>query len=125
MIYADAGHYLKHKTEPIIGFRFEGNIEDFDEIPLNNPIDIEIIDSKIVLYNNRKLALIPSSFNYDSIKKALIKLKYDNDSQIAIILNKDSGEESALLDYQKMQEWREWASELGHLIINKYEKSNE
>ena len=42
----------------------------------------------------------------------------DNDDQIAIMLNKDSGEESDILRYDKMQEWRDWAGRLARKIID-------
>ena len=51
-------------------------------------------------------------------KKAIIQKKYNNDDQIAIMLNKDSGEEVDLMAYRKMQEWREWSSLVARKIIS-------
>ena len=48
----------------------------------------------------------------------LIKIRYSNDDQIAILLNKDSSEED-LLKYNKMQEWRDWASILAKAFMDK------
>lgn len=60
---------------------------------------------------------------YADAKKFVVSKRYTNDDQIAIMLNKDEDEESALA-FQKMQEWREWASILAKKIMEVIE-SNE
>ena len=53
----------------------------------------------------------------DNIKKTLITSIWSNDDQIAIMLNKDSSPEDTLY-YNKMQEWRGWASTLAHALVD-------
>ena len=72
----------------------------------------------IVLWSEDKLAQrIFKNGAYADYKKAIIQKKYSNDDQIAIMLNKDSGDEADLLAYDKMQEWRGWASIVAKRII--------
>jgi hypothetical protein len=59
----------------------------------------------------------PGIRSYADAKKFVISKLYSNDDQIAIILNKDDSDEDGLV-YQKMQEWREWASIVAHKIMN-------
>lgn len=53
---------------------------------------------------------------YADAKRFIIQKRYSNDDQIAIMLNKDNDEEGAFA-FQKMQEWREWASTVAHKIM--------
>jgi hypothetical protein len=63
-----------------------------------------------VYYNNGTLAQsVNNKWKYSDYKKDIIKKRYSNDDQIAIILNKDDSEEDQMR-YQKMMEWREFAS---------------
>lgn len=81
--------------------------EDFEEVDEN---ELEYIDG--VYYNFR-------GQSYATIKTFIIKLHYSNDDQLAIMLNNEidmSGE--ATENYRKMQEWREFASE----VARKYAK---
>lgn len=106
-VFADAGYYLKRGGS--IAYFFEVNKEPIEEIPTT--IDDMHRVGTVILWSNGKLAqrIIPNGA-YGDYKKAVIQKKYSNDDQIAIILNKDSGEEADLMAYNKMQEWREWAS---------------
>ena len=74
--------------------------EDFDEIEEE---DLEYIDG--VWYDFRNMT-------YAAIKTFIIKLRYSNDDQIAIMLNGDQER------YDTMQAWREYARE----IATKYTK---
>ena len=72
----------------------------------------------IIFWSEDKLAQrVFKNGTYADYKKAIIQKKYSNDDQIAIMLNKDSGEEIDLLAYQKMQEWRDWASLVARKIL--------
>ena len=72
----------------------------------------------IILWSANKIAQkIIKNGDYGDYKKAIVQKKYSNDDQIAIILNKDNGLEEDLFAYQKMQEWREWASTVAKKIV--------
>jgi hypothetical protein len=115
-IFADKGCYLKHKQLPIIGLTIKGNPDDYEEIRISEPLDVVVDGNKVLIYN-RKFAILPDSMSYSDIKKKVIKSRYSLDDQLAIILNKDSSEEDAIY-FQKMQEWREFASEVARLATN-------
>lgn len=76
-------------------------LSDFIEIPDEIPPTVTIDGFE---YNFK-------GKTYAEIKTFIIKLHYSNDDQIAIMLNKDMNEEAAE-KYEKMQEWREFASEV-------------
>lgn len=112
--FADAGYYLKRGSS--IAYFFEDNGEETQEIEAT--IDDMHKVGSIVLWSEDMLAQrIFKNGAYADYKKAIIQKKYSNDDQIAIILNKDSGEEADLLAYAKMQEWREWASIVAKKIM--------
>lgn len=46
----------------------------------------------------------------------LVKIRYSNDDQIAIIINRDDSEEGNI-KFQQMQAWREWCGKLAKEII--------
>lgn len=112
--FADAGYYLKRGSS--IAYFFENSDEEVREIKATID-DIHKVGS-IILWSEDNLAQsIFKNGVYADYKKAIIQKKYSNDDQIAIMLNKDSGEEIDLLAYQKMQEWRDWASLVAKKII--------
>ena len=112
-IFADRGCYLKHKQLPIIGLTINGNPDEFEEVVMLDGLNAEVEDGKVFIYD-RKFVVLPDSISYADIKKRVIKSRYTEDDQIAIILNKDESEEDAMC-FQKMQEWREFASEVARL----------
>lgn len=112
--FADAGYYLKRGSS--IAYFFEDNGEEIQEIEAT--VDDMYKVGSIILWAEDKLAQrIFKNGTYADYKKAIIQKKYSNDDQIAIMLNKDSGEEADLLAYDKMQEWREWASIVAKKIL--------
>ena len=52
----------------------------------------------------------PPSRAYNDIKTTVVKFKYSNDDQIAIICNQESEDKLDKLKYQEMQRWRDFAS---------------
>ena len=108
-VFADAGHHLKRGSS--IAYFFESSKEPIEEIPTT--IDDMRRVGGVLLWSNNKIAQ-PVILNgaYGDYKKTIIQKKYSNDDQIAIILNKDSGEEADLMAYNKMQEWRKEAKEI-------------
>lgn len=112
--FADAGYYLKRGSS--IAYFFEDNGEEIQEIEAT--VDDMHKVGPIILWAEDKLAQrIFKNGTYADYKKAIIQKKYSNDDQIAIMLNKDSGDEADLLAYDKMQEWREWASIVAKKIL--------
>ena len=113
-VYADAGKYLVSKDRRIIALNITGSINDYDEEELNSPLDIEIKDG-LIYYQNRKLICSPEIMDYAGIKTKMIKLRYSNDDQLALMLNKDNSEEDKMY-YDKMQEWREFSGHIAKLF---------
>lgn len=114
-IYADAGNILIGDNK--VGYQFIGKESEFKEQKIKYD-DINIKGSFIKYDNGRLLEFIPGQPNYGYFKSCIIKKRYSNDDQIAILLNKDSSEED-LLKYNKMQEWRDWAGILAKAFMNK------
>lgn len=114
-VFSEEGKYLLSKDKRKYGFVLKGNIEDYDELNLNDPLDIKI-SGNIILFQNNKLACLPETMDYVGIKTKIIKMKYSNDDQIAIILNKDNSAEDLEL-YNKMQNWRDWAGEFAREVV--------
>lgn len=107
-VYADAYKYLKHKERNVIALSIQGSAEEYEELPMNNPLDIEV-SGGMIFWNNRRFANIPVRMDYAGVKSSIIKSRYSNDDQLAIILNKDESEEERMY-FEKMQEWREFAA---------------
>ena len=120
-VYADAGKYLVSKDRRIIALNITGSIDDYDEEEINSPLDIEIKDG-LIYYQNRKLICAPVIMDYAGIKTKMIKLRYSNDDQLALMLNKVNSEEDTEL-YNKMQEWREWSATFAKLVMAKLEET--
>lgn len=114
-IYADAGNILIGDNK--VGYQFIGKESEFKEQKIKYD-DINIKGSFIKYDNGRLLELIPRQPSYGYFKSNIIKKRYSNDDQIAILLNKDSSEED-LLKYNKMQEWRDWAGILAKAFMDK------
>ena len=118
VVYADAYKYLVHKSKGIIAFALSGDESEFEEKEF--PIPIKIIDEGNGFYSIQGVPKVKFYFSksyYATVKTEMIKKRYSNDDQIAIMLNKDSGLEEDLFAYQKMQEWREWASTVAKKIV--------
>jgi len=116
IVYSDAGKLLIF--DKFKGYSHIGNIEDFSEIKIN--LNLATIENNIITFDGLAPIYINetnSKYNYGNWKKHIINLRYSNDDQIAIILNKDSGDEKDLLRYNKMQEWRVWAGQLANKIL--------
>lgn len=118
--YADAGKYLlspsaKGFSIPKVSGLFTERDIDLSKLQVNK---------EFILFDAIKW-INPNIKTYSDAKRYVINKRYSNDDQIAIILNKDNSEEDALA-YEKMQEWREWASIVAHKIIDKLnENENE
>lgn len=114
-VYADAGKYLVKGNR--VAYEFPGDGTDVQEV--EDTLDGFTKVGSMVKWSNgyRAIKLIENG-TYDDYKTKMVKARYSNDDQIAIMLNKDSGDEDDALAYQKMQEWREYASKVAENIIN-------
>ena len=113
-VYAEAGYLLKSSSR--IGYAFEGNLIDFIEMPII--IDDMHIEGKYLVYNNGLLVeRYDPNLTYEQLKTKIVKRLFSNDDQIAIMLNKDDSENDLML-YNKMQEYRNWASVLAKKILS-------
>lgn len=120
-VFSEEGKYLLSKDKRKYGFVLKGTIDEFDEFDVNNPLDINI-SGNLILFQNNKLACLPETMDYVGIKTKLIKMKYSNDDQIALILNKDNSEEDMLL-YEHMQNWRDWSSWFAKEVMTRIEQT--
>lgn len=114
-VYSTPGFYLVHKTKPIYALVMRGDISEYEEQKLNSPLDIEIVGD-MIFYQDRRLACCVKEKTHAAIKATLIKSRYSNDDQIALMLNKDNCEEDAQL-YKKMQDWRDWADSFATRVM--------
>lgn len=110
-IYADAGKILISKD--VIGYRLSVNTENVEE----RDIDLSSLHLRGRLIEGDIRILNHPTFTFDQWKTHIVKWRYSNDDQIAIMLNKDRSDED-LVYYNKMQEWREWASALAHALVD-------
>lgn len=122
MVYADAYKYLRHKNKNIIALSFKGSADEFEEVEMTSPIEVET-DGDMLFWEKRKFAIIPERIEYAAVKERIIKSRYSNDEQIAIMLNRERSEEDNVL-YLKMQEWREFATEVARIVEDTFISPN-
>lgn len=116
--YAEPYKYLlKEGAGRIVALHLGEAREDFEERDMTLPIQAKI-EGPLVKWENGLFAALPESMTYEGIKTKIIKSRYSNDDQLAIILNKDNGPEG-ILDYQRMQSWREMAADVANSALGK------
>lgn len=114
-VYAEAGSILIGKNKR--GYSFLGELNEFSEKAIR--LDDMRIEGQFLVYSDGLIREIYNpNLTYEQMKAKYVKRLFSNDDQIAIMLNKDSGLEEDLLAYQKMQEWREWASVVAKKVIS-------
>lgn len=102
------------------GYVFEGEANEFTDQPIT--IDDMKVEGNFLLYSNGQIReFLPVNPTYESLKSKIIKRLFSNDDQIAIILNRGNSEQDDLA-FQKMQEWRDWASILAKKIMEVYKQ---
>lgn len=116
-IYSDAGKILVSGN--FIGYSVKADSSLADTVTEENVIlDDMILDRDFIRYNNgRIIQSYTKNISYAEWKTKIIKWRYSNDDQIAILINKDDSEED-IIKYNRMQEWREYAAKLARKIIN-------
>ncbi len=111
-VYAEAYKYLRSKAVNMVALQTKGSPDDFTEENFSLPLKVSV-ESKTVKFGPYFMVRV-KALDYATIKTAIIKLRYSNDDQMALILNKDSSPEDALL-YAKMQAWRDFAADVARL----------
>ena len=109
-VYADAYKYLKHKERNIVALSVKGNPDDYEEVSMDMPLEVKV-NGNMISWNKGMFMKNVSGLSYEGIKSTIIKSRYSNDDQIAIMLNKDESEEKRMY-FDKMQQWREFAAGL-------------
>ena len=117
-IYSDPYHYLYGTVGGVnfVAFQAPAGAKGLGEREMKFPIEA-IISGKLVKWEGGLLAACPEAMTYSSIKTQIIKSRYSNDDQIAIILNKDNSEED-ILAFNRMQSWRNMATDIAKSAIN-------
>lgn len=111
ILYSDAYKYLKRKGLPIVTMvapLTNTTKDDYEEVSFISPLDV-VVEGKFVYWGNKLFCTKVKSLRYADIKTAIIKMRYSDDDQMALILNREKSEEGAKL-YDKMQEWRDFAT---------------
>lgn len=118
IIYSDAFKYLYNARMNAVAFQFVES-DGWEERELPHDFDVELTEVKndngdvterrAFFCNRRFAAILPAELSYGAVKTAIIQKRYDMNSQVAIMLNKDN-DEQARMYFDKMQMWRDFAS---------------
>ena len=117
MIYSEAGYILKCDNKKAFQLPYDAS-KEYIEIPINitnTKIESGMINMDGVVFRNNK------KYDYGQWKANIIKKRYSNDDQIAIMLNR--GDEESNMIYNKMMQWREYASVLAKKFVELNELS--
>ena len=117
MIYSEAGYILKCDSKKAFQLPYDPS-KMYIEIPIditNTKIESGMINMDGVVFRNNK------KYDYGQWKANIIKKRYSNDDQIAIMLNR--GDEESNMIYNKMMQWREYASVLAKKFVELNELS--
>lgn len=109
--YAEAGKLLI--STKAIGMSLASSFNPYAERDIN--IESLTIENNVVKFDIFKWT-IPNLSIHTNFKKYIIEKVYPYDVQFAIILNKDNSSDDTLR-FNKMQEFRQWASILSAKIL--------
>lgn len=113
-VYSDAGKYLKCGNR--VAYEFDETTSDVVEVV--DSVDGFVKVGGMVTWSDGFRAIkVVENGTYDDYKTRIVKARYSYDDQIAIMLNKDSGDEEDALAYERMQEWREYAGKVAKKIM--------
>lgn len=105
-VYSEAGYVLLGENKK--GYQFEGELSDFTEEAIS--LEDMQINGDFVIYGGI-LQYLGNDLTYEGQKRDMVRRRYSNDDQLAIILNNDPEQ------LAKMQEWRDWSSQVAHKIM--------
>ena len=115
IIYSEAGKYLRFKS--FIALQFVG-VEEEDITEEELDISKVEIRGSTAIVDRGVLRINMESADKAWLKPYIISLRYTNNDQMGVILNREDSEEGEML-YQKMQEWRRFADSLCKAILDK------
>ncbi len=116
IVYSDPYKYLVNKGKNIISYSAPANEEGWVEVEMETPIKFKKIGN-LYTWENDSLAVLVEKLDYNTIKTLFIKQRYTNDDQIAIMINKDSGDPEDIDAYKRMQAWRNYAAHISKALI--------
>lgn len=115
-VYADPYKYLKRRGTVAMEVSVTDK-EGWEELAMKRPLEIKISRKGEEAVVNGLFLLRICGKDYGEVKREIIKMRYTNDDQMAIILNREDSEEDEL-SYCRMQLWREFAAEVARAVIN-------
>lgn len=101
-------------TELTLGYTYYIGGKKLDEPKLEVPEDYE---EHFAIYTDGGVAAV-DELDYKVIKTEVVKLKYSNDDQIALMLNWQANPEAYQERYDEMQAWRDYAGEVARKYAN-------
>ena len=116
-IYAEAGKYLKNGLTVGISMEIEmlDGVEEFD-IDLSDLSIRRSGEYVIAVCSGEKVSyLVPSSPTFDTLKKAILASRYDEDEQLSIVINKELSDEGKE-EYERFQAWSDFAEKVTKAI---------
>ncbi|MDE7465021.1 MAG: hypothetical protein K2M59_01150 [Muribaculaceae bacterium] len=114
-VYADPYKYLKRRGAVAMEVGLTDK-EGWEEEAMKRPLEIKIGRKGEEAVVNGLFLLRIRGKDYGEVKREIIRMRYTNDDQMAIILNREDSEEDAEA-YGKMQLWREFAAEVARAVI--------
>jgi len=106
--FADAGNQLALEGN---GYAFQAeSLTVTDEIPVTlEDMDIRYSGSTRIAVCTAERVSFVAHDTFAENKKSVVGMRYSNDDQLAIMLNRDGSEEREQ-DYERMQAWRDFAA---------------
>lgn len=111
--YADAYKYLRKRDARVIALQTAEDAAGYVEEEMARPLEVSVENGAVKF--GGWFVVRPPTLGHGDVKRAVIKMRYSYDDQMAIILNRDSSEDAAAL-YDRMQEWRAFAGEIARLV---------
>ena len=125
IIVAEKGKVLFYKPEQKVWGKsarladYKGHIleeSDFEEVDISNADGFAVIDGLEFDFRNK---------SYAYIKTTIIKIRYSNDDQIALMLNHEKSPQDYAEAYAAMQQWRDYAAEVANQLTMSENESTE
>lgn len=110
IIKADKGKTLYYIPEDRLWGGPTARLANYKDHLLVEDDFIELYEEDVIMIDGKNYIFI--GWSYSDIKTFIIKLHYSNDNQIALILNYQLNPDKYEVDFKKMQEWRNYASEI-------------
>ena len=115
-VYADPYKYLKRRGAVAMEITLTDK-EGWEEVAMKRPLEIKISRKGEEAVVNGLFLLRIRGKDYGEVKREIIRMRYTNDDQMAIILNREKSDANAEA-YGKMQLWREFSAEVARAVIN-------